>query len=77
MRIYTIHRRYDRQDAEVRAEIRALCAEVGGRFGPAGVRAIFEYLTTDAGFLQTCQRYGLSERALQEMRRDFYAIFRL
>ena len=80
----TIHLPYDRQGyiyftsrmyAELperqRQKIVSLCAQCGGEYH----RALFEFVTTDAGAAAICMRHHLSRSTLERVVKRYYESF--
>lgn len=54
-----------------RREILALCQRAGGEYS----RALFEFVTTNAGAVNVCMRHNLSRSTLERIVRKYYAAF--
>lgn len=66
--LFFMLKNYKYKSCRVQMEIVNLCEEIGGE----NAVALFELLTTDSSAVQINMRYYIPERALYDMRRDFY-----
>lgn len=69
--IYFTSRRFDRLSRAAQEKIRRLCREAGGEHE----QALFAFVTTDAGALEVCSRYFLSESTLERAVKRYYQMY--
>ena len=69
--IYFVSKQFDRLPVSQQKRIRRLCEEAGGEYA----RALFEFVTTDAGAMAVCGRHYLSESTLERIVRKYYIAF--
>lgn len=69
--IYFVSRRYKELDETAKQKILNLCMECGGEY----YRALFEFVTTDAGAVALSQRYGMDKATMYRMVRKYYSRF--
>lgn len=66
--IYFTCQTYGKQPEWMRRKIDGLCVSAGGEYAPA----LQEYLMTDADWIFVCQKYHISDRTLDRIRKRFY-----
>lgn len=71
--IYFKSLRYRELEEKERREILDLCRRAGGEYH----RALFEFVTTNAGADKVCVRNNLSRSTLERIVRKYYRDFRL
>ncbi len=69
--IYFISRKYKKLPKIKREKIEAHCRAVGGPYW----RALFEFVTTDAGQVAVCMRHYLSTSTLERLVKRYYQEF--
>lgn len=69
--IYFTSRRYRELDRQKQEQIRRLCREAGGEHA----EALFAFVTTDAGGVEICGRFFLSESTLERAVKKYYIFF--
>lgn len=66
--IFFFSRRYKSLPKEKRDRIRAHCKDCGGEHW----RALLEYMTTDAGAVEICGRYFISQSTLERVAERYF-----
>lgn len=69
--IYFASRRFDQLSRAGKEKIRRLCREAGGEHE----QALFTFVTTDAGAVEVCSRFFLSESTLERAVKRYYQAF--
>lgn len=69
--IYFLSRSYQSLPTRRQEKIRELCREYGGEYS----KALFEFVTTDAGATAVCQRNHLSQSTLERVVKKYYEGF--
>ena len=69
--VYFTSKRYKRLSVGEQETIRRLCQEAGGQHA----KALFEFVTTDAGASEVCVKHFLSEKTLERAVRRYYLAF--
>lgn len=67
-RIFFACRNYGKLSRREQQQIEALIHQVGGEYA----NALREYLLTDAGWVEVCQKWYISDRTLQRVVKRFY-----
>lgn len=70
--IYFLSRRYSWLTRRRQEAISKLCVTAGGR---DYAKALFDFVTTDAGATEVCQRHHLSRSTLERIVRRYYELF--
>ena len=70
--IYFTSRRFRDLPKKQQEKIRSLCREAGGEHA----EALFEFVTTDSGAVEVCDRFYISESTLERVVRKYYLAFR-
>lgn len=69
--IYFISRRYASLTDSARKRIDNMCNVAGGEYG----KALFAFVTTNAGYEECCRRHYISQAQLYRIVRRYYILF--
>ena len=69
--IYFASRMYRKLDNKGQRRVRDLCTQAGGEYH----KALFEFVTTDAGSVAVCQKHYISQSTLERIVRKYYVAF--
>lgn len=69
--IYFTSRRFRDLPKKQQEKILSLCREAGGEHA----EALFEFVTTDSGAVEVCDRFYISESTLERVVRKYYLAF--
>lgn len=69
--IYFTSRMYHRLNRKHQEKICRLCKEAGGEYH----KALFEFVTSDAGATAVCMKHFLSQSTLERIVRKYYTLF--
>ena len=69
--IYFASRMYKRLGNKSQQMVQRLCQEAGGEY----YKALFEFVTTDSGFVTVCRKYFISQSTLERIVRKYYIAF--
>lgn len=69
--IYFASRMYRKLGNKEKQRVQRLCQEAGGEYS----EALFEFVTTDNGFVAVCRKHYISQSTLERMVRRYYVAF--
>ena len=69
--IYFASRMYRKLGNKSQQMVLRLCQEAGGEYQ----KALFDFVTTDAGFVAVCRKHYISQSTLERMVRRYYVAF--
>lgn len=69
--IYFASRMYRKLGCKEKQMVQRLCREAGGEY----YKALFEFVTTDAGFVTVCRKHFISQSTLERIVRRYYVAF--
>ena len=69
--IYFASRMYRKLGNKEQQMVLRICRETGGDY----YKALFEFVTTDAGFVTVCRKHYISQSTLERMVRRYYVAF--
>lgn len=69
--VYFYSKRYKSLDIEGKRKVRRLCHEAAGEYE----KALFEFVTTNAGAKAICAKHFISRSTLERVARKYYLLF--
>lgn len=69
--IYFASRMYRKLGLKEQRMVQQLCQEAGGEY----YKALFEFVTTDSGFVAVCRKHFISQSTLERIVRKYYVAF--